>query len=64
MLFGDGAGAVVLEASKGSSGILSTHLHTDGSCLELLYQPGFGSRHPASIEGINARLPYLENAGE
>lgn len=63
VLFGDGAGAAVLEAQQGESGVLSTHLHTDGSFFDLLYQPGFGSRHPASIEGINARLPFLKMQG-
>jgi 3-oxoacyl-[acyl-carrier-protein] synthase-3 len=63
VLFGDGAGAVVLEAQEGNHGVLSTHLHSDGSCWELLYQPGFGSRHPASEEGLKARLPYLKMQG-
>lgn len=63
VLFGDGAGAVVLEAQEGESGILSSHLHADGNHLELLYQPGFGAKHQPSIEGIEARLPYLKMQG-
>jgi 3-oxoacyl-[acyl-carrier-protein] synthase-3 len=63
ILFGDGAGAVVLEAQDGDNGILSTHLHADGSHWELLYQPGFGARNPASISGIEERLPFLRMAG-
>jgi len=63
VLFGDGAGAVVLEATEGEHGILSTHLHSDGSYWELLYQAGFGSRNPASEEGIRDRLPYLKMQG-
>lgn len=63
VLFGDGAGAVVLEASDGEAGVLSTHLHTDGACWELLYQPGFGSRNPPSEEGLQQRLPYLHMQG-
>ena len=43
VLFGDGAGAVVLEASD-SPGILSTHLHADGAYETLLYTPGGVSR--------------------
>lgn len=39
VLFGDGAGAVVLEASD-SPGILSTHLHADGAYETLLHTPG------------------------
>lgn len=38
MLFGDGAGAVVLKADE-ETGILSTHLHSDGSKKELLWNP-------------------------
>ncbi len=57
VLFGDGAGAVVLETSDGESGILSTHLHSDGSSWELLYQPGFGSRKLPSVEGREG--PYF-----
>ncbi len=63
VLFGDGAGAVVLEATEEDRGILSTHLHSDGSCWELLYQPGFGSRNPASDDGLKARLPFLRMQG-
>jgi len=63
VLFGDGAGAVVLEAQEGGSGILSNHLHSDGNFLELLYQPGFGSRNPSSNEGIIGKLPYLKMQG-
>ncbi|MBF0127890.1 MAG: ketoacyl-ACP synthase III [Magnetococcales bacterium] len=41
ILFGDGAGAVILEADRdGKRGILSTHLHADGSQRELLYTTG------------------------
>lgn len=43
VLFGDGAGAVVLEASK-EPGILSTHLHADGAYEKLLHVPGGVSR--------------------
>lgn len=63
VLFGDGAGAVVLQADEGEQGILSCHLHSDGNYLELLYQPGFGARHPASIEGLTAKLPFLKMQG-
>ncbi len=53
VLFGDGAGAVVIQASA-EPGILSTHIHCDGSFNELLHVPtGPGSaitEHPAYIE--------------
>lgn len=40
VLFGDGAGAVVLELSNDDRGILSTHLHSDGTQQDLLYTSG------------------------
>jgi 3-oxoacyl-[acyl-carrier-protein] synthase-3 len=43
VLFGDGAGAVVLEAREGERGILSTHLHSDGRHRDLLYVNGGAS---------------------
>jgi len=63
VLFGDGAGAVILEASEGENGIISTHLHSDGSYWELLYQPGFASRNPVSEQGIKDKLPFLRMQG-
>jgi len=63
ILFGDGAGAVVLEAQEGEHGVLSSHLHSDGSFLELLYQPGFGSANPFSENVLADRLPYLKMQG-
>lgn len=63
ILFGDGAGAVLLEAQEGDSGVLSCHLHSDGNYLKLLYQPGFGAKHPASVEGIEAKSTFLKMQG-
>ncbi len=63
VLFGDGAGAVVLSAEEGDRGVLSTHLHSDGSYWELLYQAGFGARNPASAKGLADHLPYLKMQG-
>lgn len=63
VLFGDGAGAVVLEAQEGDSGVLSTHMHSDGSYLDLLYQPGFGSRQPASAQGVEEKACTLRMQG-
>jgi 3-oxoacyl-[acyl-carrier-protein] synthase III len=53
ILFGDGAGAVVLGASEdGERGVLSTRLRTDGSYAKTLYVPAGGSLKPASIESL------------
>jgi 3-oxoacyl-[acyl-carrier-protein] synthase-3 len=56
VLFGDGAGAVVLQASE-ETGILSTHIHCDGKHNALLTVP----TGPGSTEG--ASLPYIEMQG-
>jgi len=63
VLFGDGAGAVVLDLQDGDSGVLSSHLHSDGSYLELLYQPGFSTRHMATPEAIAAKTNTLKMQG-
>lgn len=63
LLFGDGAGAVVLEGCNDERGILSTHIHSDGSYWELLYQSGCGSRNPASQKAIDEGLIYLKMQG-
>jgi 3-oxoacyl-[acyl-carrier-protein] synthase-3 len=63
VLFGDGAGAVILQADNGERGILSTHLHTDGSMWDFLYTPGGGSRHPLSHQVIDDKLIYMRMKG-
>jgi 3-oxoacyl-[acyl-carrier-protein] synthase-3 len=63
LLFGDGAGAVVLEAVQGENGILSTHMHSDGNYWEILYQKGCGSRNPATQQNLDDRLVYLTMHG-
>lgn len=64
ILFGDGAGAAVVEASDSDSGILSTHIYSNGSFWETLYQAGSGSRNPAtSNKTIDERLFYLKMEG-
>jgi 3-oxoacyl-[acyl-carrier-protein] synthase-3 len=62
-LFGDGAGAVVVEASAGERGILSTHIHSDGRHWELLYQPGAGNRNPASQKILDDTMAYINMQG-
>jgi 3-oxoacyl-[acyl-carrier-protein] synthase-3 len=52
ILFGDGAGAVVLSASENGNGILSTKLRTDGSYVKTLYVPAGGSLKPANCETV------------
>ena len=63
ILFGDGAGAVVIEAREGLNGILSTHLYSDGRLWELIYVPGGGSRMPSSSETIDKGLNVMKMKG-
>ncbi len=63
VLFGDAAGAVVLEACEGENGFLSTHLHSDGSQLELLYQPGFGTKVLPTEENLKNKSNALKMQG-
>ncbi len=63
VLFGDAAGAVVIEAAEGDRGVLSTHLHADGTQLELLYQPGFGTRLLPNVESLKTKDFTLKMQG-
>ena len=63
VLFGDGAGAVILTGEEGERGILSTHLHSDGALWELLYMPGGGSANPSSRDTVDKNLHCLKMAG-
>lgn len=63
VLFGDGAGAVVLEGTKEKRGIVSTHIHADGSLSDLIMLPGGGSRFPCSRESILRKLHAIKMKG-
>ncbi len=63
VLFGDGAGAVVLKLAQGDSDILAYDWHADGSLGELLIQPAGGSRMPATRETVEKRLHYIKMQG-
>ena len=64
VLFGDGAGAVLLEPSDGPEiGILDFDLHTDGSGEEFLHMPGGGSLNPPSHETVDQGMHYVHQDG-
>ncbi len=63
VLFGDGAGAAILEATEEDRGIISIKIHSDGSMWNLLHTPGGGSRNPASRETVKKRLHFIKMKG-
>lgn len=65
VLFGDGAGAVVLQGrDDGDRGIITTLLFTDGSYQDTLYLPAGGSAYPASVESVESGAHYLKMQGK
>ncbi len=64
VLFGDGAGAAVLQSRPGMRGVMSCVMGSDGNLSHLLSMPGGGSRNPTSEETIKEHLHYLKMAGK
>ena len=63
ILFGDGAGAFVLQASEMPGGVLSAVMHSDGSGGDSLIVQGGGSKHPASEATVREGKHYIEMDG-
>ncbi|NNC82235.1 MAG: ketoacyl-ACP synthase III [Flavobacteriales bacterium] len=64
VLFGDGAGAVMLEPSTDENGVQDSILRTDGSGKDFLHQKAGGSVMPASHETVDQRLHYAYQEGK
>ena len=65
ILFGDGAGAVLLEpTAEGEIGLIDYHHEIDGSGGAALSMPGGGSLHPASAETVAAKMHYVHQEGQ
>jgi len=64
VLFGDGSGAVVLEASDQPTGLLAFDLGSDGSDYDAIIYPGGGGVNPPSHEMLNQKLHYLRMDGQ
>ena len=64
VLFGDGAGAAILQSRPLSHGLLTTALGADGAKAELLSMPGGGSRQPASAQTVADGLHFLRMDGK
>jgi 3-oxoacyl-[acyl-carrier-protein] synthase III len=63
VLFGDGAGAVLLEPATNGEGILDFAHDIDGSGGNNLYMPGGGSLNPSSRETVDKRMHYVHQEG-
>ena len=64
VLFGDGAGAAILQNRPQAHGLLTTCIHADGNKADLLCMPGGGSRCPATHESLTSGLHYLRMEGK
>jgi len=64
IIFGDGAGAVLLEPSTDSNGVLDSVLKSDGSGKNYLHMKAGGSLKPASLETIAAKEHYIFQDGQ
>lgn len=63
VLFGDGAGAVVMEPTGGKRGILSTRLYSDGKLWDFICLPGGGSKNPPSAKTLKNRMHFIKMKG-
>lgn len=63
IIFGDGAGCVLLEPTQEDTGIIDSVCKVDGSGAQFLYQKAGGSRHPASHETVDNKEHYAHQEG-
>ena len=63
IIFGDGAGAVLLEPTTEDVGVMDSILKSDGSGEAYLHMKAGGSRKPASVETVNARQHFVYQEG-
>jgi 3-oxoacyl-[acyl-carrier-protein] synthase III len=63
ILFGDGAGAVLLERAGENEGILDFEHDVDGSGGQFLYMPGGGSLHPSSHDTVDKKMHVVHQEG-
>ena len=63
IIFGDGAGCVLLEPTSEDTGVMDTVLKSDGSGETFLHMKAGGSRRPASHETVNQRMHYVYQEG-
>ena len=63
VLFGDGAGAVMVEQAPGRHGIIDTIIRSDGAGMPFLHQKAGGSRMPPTAETVSKRLHHVHQEG-
>ncbi len=63
VLFGDGAGAAILQHRSGSKGILASSLGANGKHGELLCMPAGGAKNPSSLATVNSGMHFLKMSG-
>ena len=63
VLFGDGAGAVLLTPGEAPYGVLASEMHPDGSMADFIYVPAGGTREPASESIVAERRHYIRMRG-
>ena len=64
VLFGDGAGAAILQSGGETHGLLTACMGADGSKADLLSMPAGGSQQPATVESVTRGLHYLRMDGK
>jgi 3-oxoacyl-[acyl-carrier-protein] synthase-3 len=64
VLFGDGAGAAVLQHRGRAHGVISTHIGSDGAFTDILFMPGGGSRCPITKENADMNLATIHMTGK
>jgi 3-oxoacyl-[acyl-carrier-protein] synthase III len=64
VLFGDGAGAAILQNRENAHGLLTAVMGADGAKANLLFMPAGGSRCPATRETVDGRLHFLRMEGK
>ena len=63
VLFGDGAGAVILKRARTGKGILSAYMRSDGQLADLLYRPSGGASVPVTAQVLEERTHMVRMAG-
>ena len=64
VLFGDGAGAAILQHRGGSHGVISTHIGSDAQYTDILFMPGGGSRCPITRDNVDLNLNTIHMTGK